>query len=72
LVLWLFSVALRMLSLARDRAFLPLFSAAGNIVLKQSEYPTNLAYGLPGKEVEQELNLAQPSWTVLYERLSGL
>jgi hypothetical protein len=59
--------------LARERTFLLLSSAAIiNIHLKQHEYPGNLAHSLPGMEVEKELNLAQPSWTVLYERLCGL
>jgi hypothetical protein len=39
---------------------------------KPTKYATNQACGFPGIEVEQELNLAQPSWTVFYEHLSGL
>ena len=61
-----------MVVLAMDLTFLLLFSVAILKMSQQHKYPTNLADGLPGMEVEQELILAQPSWTVLYERLSGL
>lgn len=73
MIFWLFSFALLMVVLAMDFPFLLLFSTAIiKMSLKQHEYPTNLAYELPGMEVEQELNLVQPSWTVLHERLNGL
>jgi hypothetical protein len=73
LVFWLFSIALLMVD-SRQGSYIPSAVLCGyhKHSPEQNEYPTSLAYGLPGMEVEQELILTQPSRTVLYELLSGL